>query len=129
VTTALLWWTALLAITWGLVAGARAWRWSPEQADPSELRTRDRAARLALLPVVVLLALALLFSLSLLGWSSEPAGFRRLLETLPILAVCAVFGLGVAASVRTVAGRRLRSWWLLTGLLPAACGAAVMLAA
>jgi hypothetical protein len=128
VTAALLWWIAVLAITWGLVTFVRARRWSPEQDDPSELRTRDVGARLALLPVVVLLVLAVLVSLLLLGWSSSPTGWRRALESLPILAVCAATGVGAVAGVLTIAGRRVGSWWLV-GLLPALAGAAVVLVA
>jgi hypothetical protein len=128
-TTALLWWLGVLALACGLVVTVRAWPWSPAQDDPSELRTRDRGARLALLPVVVLLVLAMLVSLSFLGWSTAPPGSARFREALPILAVCAAMGLGVASCLRTMAGRRVRSWWLLTGLLPAAGGAAILLGA
>lgn len=128
-TTALIWWLAVLGITWGLVVGVRAWRWSPDQADPSELRTRDRGARLALLPVVVLLLFAMLLSLSLLGWSMTPPGWARVGEALPILAFCAVTGLGVIACLRTMAGRPVRSWWLLVGVVPAVAGAVNLLGA
>jgi hypothetical protein len=128
VTTALIWWVAVLGITWGLVV-VRSWRWSPAQDDPSELRSRGLGARLALLPFAVLLAGASLFSLGLLGWSTQPTGWSRFLEALPILAVCATTGLGVAACLRTMAGRRVRSWWLLTGVLPALGGAVVVLGA
>ena len=127
-TTALLWWVAVLGITWGLVVVVRSWRWSPAQDDPSELRTRDLAARLALLPVVVLLVLMALVSLLLLGWSSSPTGWRRALESLPLLTVCAATGGGAVAGVRTIAGRRVGSWWLV-GLLPALAGAAVQFGA
>ena len=51
-TTALIWWIAVLGITGGLVVAVRAWRWSPGQGDPSGLQIRDRGARPALLPVV-----------------------------------------------------------------------------
>lgn len=128
-TTALVWWLGILAATYALVVAVRAWRWSPDQADPSELRTRTRAARLVLLPILVLLALALLVALSFLGWISAPAGWPRLAEALPLLAMCAVLGLGAASCVLAMAGRRTRSWWLLAGLLPAAVAAALMLGA
>jgi hypothetical protein len=127
-TTALLWWLGVLALTCGLVA-VRSWPWSPAQDDPSELRTRSRGARLALLPVAVLLVLAMLVAVSFLGWSTAPPGWARLREALPVLAVCAALGLGVASCLLTMAGRRVRSWWLLTGLLPAAGGVAVLLGA
>jgi hypothetical protein len=126
-TAALIWWIAVLGTTWGLVVMVRAWRWSPGQDDPSELRSRHLGARLALLPVGVLLALALLLSLSLLGWSLTPPGWSRFRETLPILAACALTGVGVVACLRTMAGRGIRSWWLLAGLLPAVAGAALAL--
>jgi hypothetical protein len=129
VTTALLWWIAVLAITWGLVTAVRSRRWSPDQDDPSELRTRGLGARLALLPGVVLLVLAVLLSLSFLGWSTVPPGWVRVRQTLPILAVCALTGLGAVACLLTMAGRQVRSWWLLAGLLPALGGAAVLLGA
>jgi hypothetical protein len=129
VTTALMWWIAVLGIAWGLVVAVRAWRWSPDQDDASELRSRDRGARLALLPVAVLLAFALLLSLSLLGWSGIPPGWSRFREALPILAVCALTGIGVVACLRTMAGRGIRSWWLLAGLLPAVAGAAMAVGA
>ena len=125
-TTALLWWVGVLAVT-GTVVAVRWRRWSSEQADPSELRTRDRGARLALLPVLVLCVLALLLALFFLAWTSAPAGWPRLVEALPVLAVCAVSGLGTVACLRTMAGRRASSWWLVPGLLPAATGAAAML--
>ncbi len=128
-TTALVWWVAVLGITWGLVVAVRAWRWSPDQGDPSQLRTRDRGARLALLPVVVLLGVVALGSFGLLGWSMTPPGWARVREALPLLAVCALTGLGVVGCLRTTAGRRVRSWWLLAGLLPAAAGAAKVLGA
>ena len=128
-TTALLWWVGVLALTWGLVAAVRARSWSPAQADPSELRTRDLGARLALLPVVVLLGLAALVAFSFLGWSTGAPGWARFRAAMPILAVCAVTGLGLAACLRTMAGRRVRSWWLLAGLLPAVAGAAMVLGA
>ena len=128
-TAALLWWIAVLAITWGLVTAVRSRRWSPEQGDPSELRTRDLGARLALLPVVVLLVLVAFVSLVFLGWSSSPPGWGRVRESLPLLAVSAVAGLGVVACGVTMAGRRVGSWWLLVGLLPALAGAAVLLGA
>ncbi len=125
--TALLWWIAVLAITQGLVVAVRAWRWSPEQHDPSRLRTRDLAPRLVLLPVVVLLALASFLSFAMLGWSTEPPGRTRVVESLPLLGACAVTGLGVVACVRTMAGRRVRSWWLTAGLLPALGETAMLL--
>jgi hypothetical protein len=128
-TTALLWWLGVLVLTYGLVVAVRSWPWSPAQDDPSELRTRSRGARLALLPVAVLLVLAMLAALSFLGWSTGPSGWARLREALPILAVCAALGLGVASCLLTMAGRRVRSWWLLAGLLPAAGGVAVLLGA
>ena len=127
-TTALIWWIAVLGITGGLVV-VRAWRWSPDQDDPSELRTRDRGTRLALLPVVVLLVLIALGSLVFLGWISDPPGWARLAAGLPLLAICALAGLGLAACLRTMGGRRVPSWWLLAGLLPAATGAALALGA
>ncbi len=112
----------------GLVVAVRAWRWSPDQGDPSQLRTRDRGARLAL-PVAVLLGVVALGSFGLLGWSMTPPGWARVHEALPLLAVCALTGLGVVGCLRTMAGRRVRSWWLLAGLLPAAAGAAKVLGA
>jgi hypothetical protein len=48
-------------------------------------------------------------------------------SALPILAVRAATGLGVAACLRTMAGRRVRSWWLLAGLVPAGWAAAAVL--
>jgi hypothetical protein len=129
VTTALIWWVAVLGITGGLVVAVRAWRWSAEQGDPSELRSREHGARLALLPVVVLLGVVALGSLGLLGWSMTPPGWGRVREGLPLLAVGALAGLGVVASLRTMAGHRVRSWWLLAGLLPAVAGAAKVLGA
>jgi hypothetical protein len=128
-TTALLWWFAVLGSTWGLVVAVRAWRWSPEQHDPSELRTRHLAARLALLPVLVLLALAWFLSSVLLGWSTEPPGWTRVLESLPLLGSSALAGLGAVACVRAMVGLRLRSWWLLAGLLPAVGRAAMLFGA
>ena len=128
-TTALIWWIAVLGITGGLVVIVRAWPWSPDQDDPSELRTRDRGARLALLPVAVLLAFATLLLWSLLGWSVSPPGWPRLREALPILGVCALTGVGMVACLRSMAGRRARSWWLLTGLLPTVAGAGIALGA
>ena len=128
-TTALVWWAGVLALTGGLVAAARAWRWAPEQHDPSELRTRHLGARLALLPVVVLLALTSLLSIVFLGWSSTPTGWARLGQSLPLLATGAVTGVAAVVGVRTIAGRRARSWWSLTGLLPAVAGAVTVLGA
>jgi hypothetical protein len=129
VTPALLWWLAVLGITWGLVVVVRSWHWSPAQDDPSELRTRGRGARLALLPAAVLLGLAVFASFIFLGWSASPPGWERVRESLPILAVCALAGLGAVACLVTMAGRRVRSWWLLAGLLPALAGAAAQLGA
>ena len=96
-TTALIWWIAVLGITGGLV--------------------------------VVLLVLIALGSLLFLGWISDPPGWVRLAAALPLLAMCALAGLGLAACLRTMAGRRVRSWWLLAGLAPAATGAALALGA
>jgi hypothetical protein len=127
VTTALLWWAALLGITWGVVAAVRSRRWSADQDDPSELRTRDLGARLALLPVVVLLALVAFVSFTFLGWTSSPPGWARVRESLPALGVVALTGLGAVACVLTIAGRRVRSWWLVSGLLPALVGTAALL--
>jgi hypothetical protein len=127
VTTALIGWIAVLGATGGLVVLARAWRWSPEQHDPSELRRRDRGARLALLPVVLLLGFATLVSWSLLDWSLTEPAWPRFRDALPLLAACALTGLGVATCVRTMAGLRIRSWWLLGGLLPAVAGVARVL--
>ena len=128
-TAALGMWLGVLALTWGAVALVRSRRWSPDQADPSELRTRDLAARLALLPVVVLLVLVAFGSFVFLGGSASPPGWARVVETLPLLMVCAVTCSGVVACVLTMAGRRVRSWWLLIGLLPAAVGAFTLLGA
>jgi hypothetical protein len=128
-TWALVWWMGLLALTWGLVVLVRAWSWSPDQDDASELRSRGLGARMALLPIVVLLVLAALVSLSLLGWSARPPGWARFREALPILAVGAATGLGVAACLLTMVGHRVRSWWLLTGLIPAGWAAALVLGA
>ena len=128
-TSALGIWLGVMALTGGAVAVVRSRRWSPDQADPSGLRTRDLAARLALLPVAVLLALVALGSLLFLGWSSSPPGWARILETLPLLAVCAVTCTSVVACVLTMAGRRVRSWWLLLGPLPAVAGAFTLLGA
>jgi hypothetical protein len=127
VTSALVWWIAVLALPYGLVAVVRARSWSPAQDDPSELRTRNLAARLTLLPVVLLLLLAALGSLSLLGWSALSPGRDRFRDALPLLAVCAATGLGASAGLLTMVGRRVRSWWLLTGLLPAVAGTAMLL--
>jgi hypothetical protein len=129
VTTALLWWAGVMALTGGLVVGVRAWPWSADQADPSELRTRHLGARLALLPVVVLLALTCFLSIVFLGWSSAPTGWARLGQSLPLLATGAVTGVCVVVCIRTIAGRRARSWWSLTGLLPAVAGAVTVLGA
>ena len=128
-TTALIWAPAVLGMTWGFVVFVRAWRWFPDQDDPSELRARDRGARLTLLPAVVLLAPAMLVSLSFLGWSSAPAGWTRFGGALPIPAFCALTGLGLVASLRTMAGRRASSWWLRAGLVPAVAGVASTLGA
>ena len=54
-TSALVAWLGILVLTSGAVTLARARRWSPDQDDPSGLRTRHLGARLALLPVVGLL--------------------------------------------------------------------------
>ncbi len=80
-----------------------------------------------LLPVVALLVLASFLSFALLGWSTDPPGWVRVADSLPLLGTCAVTGLGVVACVRTVAGRRVRSWWLAAGLLPALGGTAMLL--
>jgi hypothetical protein len=127
VTTALLWWGGVLALTGALVLAVRAWPWSPAQADPSELRTRKLAGRLALLPVAVLLALVTFWSIVMLGWASEPTGWGRVRGAWPLLAVGAVSGPGVVACLLTMAGRRVRSGWLVVGVLPAVGGVASLL--
>ena len=64
-----------------------------------------------------------------LGWSSAPPGWGRVRESLPVLAVCALTTLGSVACVLTMAGRRVRSWWLSMCLLPVAVGASLLLGA
>jgi hypothetical protein len=43
--------------------------------------------------------------------------------------VCGATGISLSACLLTMAGRRVRSWWLLAGLLPAVVGAALVLGA
>ena len=128
-TTAFVWWAGIMALTWGLVVAARSWRWWPLREDTSGQRPRDLAARAALLPVVVLLGWMTHGAFVALEWTSGVPDPERFLAALPSVVICAVMGLGVACCVRIMAGRRVRSWWLLTGFLPALVGAWLVLGA